>query len=117
MNNEILRKAIKQSRYCDVRLATVVAVVTTLAGNPQFAVCNRRGGGGVSKWSHHAEERAAARLRRKGLPLELFEMYVIRFKGDGSIGISKPCEGCGRKVKGFFRVFYTKDDGEFAELY
>ena len=119
MNNLLWRKALTQAKHCDVKLTTVVAVVS-IDDTPLFAVTNRRGSGKVSKWTNHAEELAVKRLARwyTGNRLDDFQLHVIRFRNNGSVGMAKPCSGCNSLVtKVFKKVYYTNDIGNFERLF
>ena len=61
----------------------------------------------------HAELDAIRRVRRK-IDLSGTDMYVIRIrKGDGSLGLARPCDNCMRVMRsyGIRRAVYTDDDG------
>lgn len=119
MHNLLWRKALAQAKHCDVKLTTVVAVVS-LDDRPLFAVTNRRGKGSISKWTRHAEEMAVRRLSRwySGNRVDDLELHVIRFRNNGTVGMAKPCPGCNSLVtKVFSKVYYTNNSGFFERLF
>lgn len=119
MNSMILRKAGNQLKHCDVKGAKVVAVVSTIAGTPLFAVSNRRSKGCISIWTQHAEERALERLRRYyGADDCKAVLHVMRYRADGSFAMSKPCSGCAALLNKarLWEVWYTNERGDFERL-
>lgn len=121
MNKAIIKKAIHQAAHSDVEVAKVVAVVTTESGYPLFASSNRRlSYTNIGPWTDHAEARAVRRLRRYR-PLDgPFTFYVIRFKSDGSMAMSKPCAKCHMQLcinRGLIGgVWFTNEKGLFERL-
>lgn len=104
-------------RHGDVHSALVVAVAT-IQGAPVFITTNRRGGGRVSKWTLHAEERLYKKVRYYLRNNEV-SVVVVRFRKDGTIGMAKPCFQCDILLRksGVAHVFYTDTYGKTEKLF
>lgn len=62
----------------------------------------------------HAEVDAINKAKKHLGSLSGTELYVMRMKQDGTIGLSLPCEGCSRCIvdNSIPKVNYSKDNGE-----
>lgn len=117
MNLERIYK--KARRHGDVHSALVVAVATT-ANEPIIVTTNRRGGGRVSKWTTHAEERIAKKVAYyKRMGLVDIHITVMRFRKDGTLGMAKPCSGCEALLNAseVDHVYYTDSYGKICKLF
>lgn len=63
----------------------------------------------------HAEVDAINKAKKRLGSLSKTELYVMRMKQDGTIGLSLPCEGCSRCIvaHNIPKVTYSNDNGEF----
>lgn len=61
----------------------------------------------------HAEMLTIKKAINMGINLKGKDIHVIRFRRNGSIGMSKPCEFCQKMIEsvGIRRVYYTDDNG------
>lgn len=112
--SKIYRKAKRQG---DVHSALVVCIAL-IQGEPIFITTNRRGGGRVSRWTQHAEERMYKKVRYYLRNNEV-SLVIVRFRKDGSIGMAKPCFGCDVLLRksGVEHVFYTGVSGAIEKLF
>ena len=61
----------------------------------------------------HAEVDAINKAKKKLKDLSKAEMYIMRMKQDGSLGLSAPCKGCSKCIEayGLKKVTYTTNEG------
>ena len=110
VSRSIARIAAKAPRRpSDIRGIRVVAL-SMFNGNVVAVRANSRGSGECSQYSHHAEERAAKAMRGYGW----WDIVVLRFRKDGSLGMAKPCLGCDKILKkaGVDKVQYSTGQGD-----
>lgn len=101
----------------DVRKATLLAVIfkrTTIIsyGFNRKTFCPNRNTK-IHRFTIHAEDAA---LEKAGNRARGADILVVRFKKDGTSGISKPCKQCELHIRkaGIARVRYIDNNGKIA---
>lgn len=103
----------------DVRKATVLAVIfrrtTIVSHGYNRKVWHYNRAQNSQLFTVHAE---ASAITKAGIRAKYADILVLRFKKDGSLGISKPCPICQRKIKhaGIVRIRYVNNDGKIATM-
>ena len=99
----------KKQHPGDIRKATVIAFVLSRGSIVSVGYNRRRELAVDGRMSQHAEEAALKKAGRRAVGATL---YVVRFKKDGSKGLSQPCTRCYDTLNraGIVKVFFSLDD-------
>lgn len=90
---------------------TVVHGVNATRNSTDFL---RRFPNGTS-WEGHAETICLKKAEKRFNNIIGADLYVMRFRKNGSIGCSKPCSHCQEAIRtaGIRRVYYTDANGNW----
>ena len=114
----IIQISRQQSRRSDVERARLSAIILTQSGEILAKACNMTCRGHMPKLTIHAEEMVILKANRKRIfqRYDNLQIFVARFRRNGSQAISKPCPKCLYLIKklGIEYMIYFNEEGKIT---